>query len=146
MYLLDVLRRSDLKIDPHVMMDTFKDGVGLGSTGEMKRVVCGAVDPDGTRVMLCRADDTVVLINTVTGHIKAHKVRLDGEMMAKFSTRGDSDIGTFTCCELSDGVGLGTGIAAAGTHSGFFWMARVHRDLSIEVLPPHMYAGWCVCV
>lgn len=73
--LLDVLRRSDLKIDPHVMMDSIKDGVGMGSTGELKRVVCGAVDPDGTRVMLCRADDTIVLINTVTGHIRSHKVR-----------------------------------------------------------------------
>jgi len=66
-------------------------------------------------------------------------------MMDKFSTRGDSDIGTFTCCELSDGVGVGTGIAAAGSHTGFFWMARVNRDLSIQVLQPHMYQGRAVC-
>ena len=39
--LLDVLRRSDLKIDPHVMMDTFKDYFGPNSHQDLMKAFKG---------------------------------------------------------------------------------------------------------
>ena len=54
-----------------------------------------------------------------------------------------NDIGTWTCCEMSDGAG----VACAGSSTGFFWMAYIAQDLTVAELQPHMYQGRAVsCV